>query len=342
MYTTNSEFWLDYWSVGTDDGQRISYTNGGLAWLAQWGSLRYAANTAMVAMVYVDLLGDKPDNRYTNFAKSQIDYMLGDNPLELSYMCGFGELYPVQPHHGAASGLYNGFINSPEDNRHILYGALVGGPKSPNDYDYQDERGDYVGNEVAMDYNAGFTGALAALSLEYGGTVLPDEEFPPIVDPTGEEFFVEGQVHNLNDHSVELHCWINNRSAWPPRASETLSYKIFLDLTEVVDASIDPFDVYTTFIYTDGAQVGDIEPWDVANNIYFVNINYNNRNIYPGTSTSYHRICKVVIGIDETHPASAWNITNDPSITDLPISQDTFLKTPLLPVYEDNQLLWAE
>jgi len=45
----------------------------------------------------------------------------------------------------------------------LLEGALVGGPKSADDFDYADDRHDYVANEVATDYNAGFTGALAGL-----------------------------------------------------------------------------------------------------------------------------------------------------------------------------------
>jgi endoglucanase len=46
-------------------------------------------------------------------------------------------------------------------NPQVLYGGLVGGP---NDGDsYKDVRSDYVSNEVAVDYNAGFTGALAGL-----------------------------------------------------------------------------------------------------------------------------------------------------------------------------------
>lgn len=42
-----------------------------------------------------------------------------------------------------------------------MYGALVGGPGI--DDDYVDDRGDYVKNEVALDYNAGFQAALAEL-----------------------------------------------------------------------------------------------------------------------------------------------------------------------------------
>jgi len=53
-------------------------------------------------------------------------------------------------------------LNSPEPNYHVLTGALVGGPDE-NDY-YVDSRGDYVHNEVATDYNAGFQSAVAALA----------------------------------------------------------------------------------------------------------------------------------------------------------------------------------
>jgi len=52
-------------------------------------------------------------------------------------------------------------LNSPFPNYHVLTGALVGGPDE-ND-NYVDDRDDYVHNEVATDYNAGFQTAVAAL-----------------------------------------------------------------------------------------------------------------------------------------------------------------------------------
>ena len=56
-------------------------------------------------------------------------------------------------------------FNSPNPNPQELTGALVGGPDI-ND-NYNDERDDFVTNEVATDYNAGFQGALAAYVM-YG------------------------------------------------------------------------------------------------------------------------------------------------------------------------------
>lgn len=46
-------------------------------------------------------------------------------------------------------------------NPNILTGALVGGPNAKDKY--LDDRGDYHYTEVALDYNAGLSTALAAL-----------------------------------------------------------------------------------------------------------------------------------------------------------------------------------
>ena len=50
----------------------------------------------------------------------------------------------------------------------MLNGALVGGPDH-ND-NYNDDRGNFVSNEVATDYNAGFQSALAGLNKLFGGS----------------------------------------------------------------------------------------------------------------------------------------------------------------------------
>ena len=50
-------------------------------------------------------------------------------------------------------------FHSNRNNPNILYGALIAGPALNGTY--TDDRTDYVSNEVATDYNAGFQGALA-------------------------------------------------------------------------------------------------------------------------------------------------------------------------------------
>lgn len=164
-YVNDVEAHLGHWlsSIDTTPG---TDTNEGLAWLDQWGSNRYAANTAFIAAQYAkDLAEADADGnadliaRLRNFASDQIDYMLGDNPDGQSYVVGFGDDYPLNPHHRAASGTTN--VNDPDPNAYVLEGALVGGPNAQGSY--TDVRSDYIANEVATDYNAGFSGALAAL-----------------------------------------------------------------------------------------------------------------------------------------------------------------------------------
>ncbi|NEQ23451.1 MAG: hypothetical protein F6K28_30715, partial [Microcoleus sp. SIO2G3] len=173
QYRNDVEGWLNYWT--NTSGAGITYTPGGLAWLDQWGSLRYSANTAFLAGIYSDTVND-PNNRYSDFAEGQIDYILGDNPNNRSYMVGFGENSPQNPHHRGSHGSTTNNINDPVNNRNVLVGALVGGPSAPNDNAYIDDRTNYVTNEVALDYNAGLTGALARMYGEFGDDAIASSQ----------------------------------------------------------------------------------------------------------------------------------------------------------------------
>jgi hypothetical protein len=81
------------------------------------------------------------------------------------------------PHHRNAHGSLTNNLLIPIKNKHILYGALVGGPSKPNDA-YVDSRLNFTENEVSCDYNAGFTGAITFLVSLYGGNIM--EKFPTI------------------------------------------------------------------------------------------------------------------------------------------------------------------
>jgi endoglucanase len=165
---------LEHWLTG------LPRSSGGLIFLDRWGSLRYATTTAFLALDYASTLGDAVKReRYERLAMSQINYALGDNPRGASYVVGVGSAAPRNPHHRAAHDSPSFNIDVPADNRHELTGALVGGPASANDFDYVDDRHDFVRNEVATDYNAGYTGALAAIVALAGGGYIP-----PTAPPT--------------------------------------------------------------------------------------------------------------------------------------------------------------
>ncbi|KAK3581344.1 hypothetical protein CHS0354_016188 [Potamilus streckersoni] len=143
-------------------GGGIQYTPCGLAFRNEWGPNRYAANAAFIAVMAAADGIETHD--YLTWAMTQINYLLGDNKYGISYEIGFGAKYPLHPHHRGSScptTTHQCNIGDPGPNPNLLKGALVGGPDNQDNYD--DKRSDYVKNEVACDYNAGFQGALAGL-----------------------------------------------------------------------------------------------------------------------------------------------------------------------------------
>nr|QGX74967.1 cellulase [Oryctes rhinoceros] len=137
-------------------------TPKGLVFIEKFGTLSHAANIAFICLQASEL---GLNAKYADFAKEQIDYMLGK--AGRSFVVGFGANYPKKPHHAASSCPNRPHPcgwkqrTSPEPNPQPLYGALVSGPNK-NDY-YQDTREEFLFNEVTLDYNAGFQGTLAGL-----------------------------------------------------------------------------------------------------------------------------------------------------------------------------------
>ncbi|KAG0320595.1 hypothetical protein BGZ99_004419 [Dissophora globulifera] len=98
---------------------------------------------------------------YKAFAVKQVRYLLGDNPEKMPYVVGIHPNSPTNPHSSlAAGGRDTDTIDTiPSREAHVLFGALVGGPDK--DDRFIDQRSNWRQNEVALDYNAPFTGLMA-------------------------------------------------------------------------------------------------------------------------------------------------------------------------------------
>jgi hypothetical protein len=330
-YRVNAERWFDYWTIGRPDG-RVTYTPGGLAYLDSqgWANLRYAMNTAFPAFLYSDRVNDHT-NRYHNFAVSQVNYVLGSNPLNRSFVCGFGNNPPTHPHHRGDHGSWDNNIYDPPDSRHILYGAMVGGPDNTDSY--TDARDNYVHNEVACDYNAAFSGALAKMYLLYGGYSQPD--FPVLETPTN-QFFVQASINQTNWNFTEIRALLQNHSAWPARGSTNLHYRYFINLSELYAAGGSTNNVTITVNMLDGGTISGLRPWDVSNRIYYVELSYDGVNIIPGGSTSYRREAQFRFTIPSSFPAGAWNPNNDFSYQGLVYGNQNVSNTVYIPTYENG------
>lgn len=151
-------------------------TPGGYFWLDTWGSARYNTAAQLMALVYDKYNNNGKSGEFSEWAKGQMEYILGKNPMNRSYVVGYNENSAKYPHHRASSGLTK--CEDTAEQRHVLYGALVGGPDA-NDK-HNDVTADWIYNEVTIDYNAAFVGACAGLYALYGTDdmhVTPD--FPP-------------------------------------------------------------------------------------------------------------------------------------------------------------------
>ncbi|MBM9510189.1 glycoside hydrolase family 9 protein [Streptomyces sp. KK5PA1] len=307
-YTDDAERWLDWWTSGVG-GTKVSYSPGGEAFLDQWGSLRYAANTAYVALQFGHwLTGQGKDaakaQTYHDFGVRQIDYALGDNPRHETYEIGFTNSgtttnWPQYPHNRTAHGSWDQSMSDPPNTRHLDIGLLVGGPSSAND-SFTDDRQQYAMTEGALDYNAGFSGALAALTDEYGGTPLAN--FPPKETPDGPEEFMQAAVNASGTNFYEIKAQVVNKSGWPARHLTHGSFRWYFTL----DPGTSPSQVTLASPYNQ--CLAPQGPTQYSGNVYYVTISCEGQDIAPAGQSAFHREVQFRLTFPGAHdPKGDWS-----------------------------------
>lgn len=153
-------------------------------------NLQYVANAAFLASVFADYLNASGTpgwycgptfykiNVLKDFATSQIKYILGDNPLKMSYVVGYGSKYPRHVHHRGSSipidktnySCRGGWRwrDAPTANPNTITGAMVGGPDRFDKF--KDSRSNYSYTEPTLAANAGLVAALVSLTSIAGET----------------------------------------------------------------------------------------------------------------------------------------------------------------------------
>jgi len=150
----------EFWKLDVESYAAKVSTNEftvGAIYIDDWGMLRYAAAAAFSAALYAQVTSDTGAR---DLAISQLNYIAGQNSYNRSFVIGVGTNSPQNPHHRNSDALGV-----------LLTGALVAGPtqrsfmqgRGANAIEitapgYEDVTEDYVGNEVALDYNAGLVG----------------------------------------------------------------------------------------------------------------------------------------------------------------------------------------
>ena len=295
-YQQRAEAWLDYWTIGYE-GQKIKYTPGGLAFLVKWGSLPLTANTSFIAFVYSDWLEKTQGNSakaelYQDFATSQINYILGQNPARRSYMIGYSDNYPQNPHHRSAHGSWLNSVKKPQQTRNLLIGALVGGPDGEEKW--EDDRNDWVRNEVAVGYNAGLTGALARMYQEFGGEPLAEISFP---EHNETEIYVESKIlkSKQQNNNLNIDLTIINKSFAPAQGIDNAKVRLIYqaDSHQEEDLSVEAM--------SQDCPSTPVKLVQAKANTYYIEVSCNGTAIYPGGDTDYKKHIVVTLNKNESN-----------------------------------------
>ncbi len=328
-YIASIERNLDYW---LPDGG-IAYTPGGLAWLDSWGSCRYSANVAFLASIWAKdpLCTSEKRDSYISFAENQINYILGDNPDSRSYIIGYGNNSPEYPHHRTAHGTWTCKIEEPTETRHVLYGALVGGPDQSGAW--TDSRTDYISNEVACDYNSGLVGILAHMVGENDGTTLddfPQNYFRPKnerLDDLPALTLLGYQPPGMTSITVRL----QNRAGWPARFTNDLAYRYYIDISEAITNGYSIDDITASISETEEtATLSGPFLWE--NDIYYYEIKILGLNLYPGMQTGSSYSTSFKVGMTNGDDL-AWDPSNDWSYQGLSGTEEA---AENIPVYDNG------
>ncbi len=125
-----------------------------------WGSNSFVLNNMLVMALAQDFTGKQ---KYLNGVATGMDYILGRNPMDQSYVTGYGERPLKNPHHrvwshqansarpGPPPGAVSGGPNSGLQDPHVKAAGLKGCPPAKCFLDHIEA---WSANEVAINWNA--------------------------------------------------------------------------------------------------------------------------------------------------------------------------------------------
>jgi len=145
---------------------------GNIFW---WGSNSEVTN---IGILFMELYEATKNIKYKNAAQATFDYVLGRNPIDQSYVTGYGNKSPLYPHDRLTIGSYNG---------RVFPGQVVGGVASgcyddgkyydkspvegPAATRYKDDKNCPAWNEITINWNAPVAYLSAVLSEPDGSPI---------------------------------------------------------------------------------------------------------------------------------------------------------------------------
>lgn len=353
---------VQYWSHvphdNASDTNFIATTPAGFAFLTTWGSARYNTAAQLEALAYRQNFPNDPQSTaFSDWAMGQMNYLMGDNPAKFSYIVGFGSTTPgvgslvggsataaSHPHHADAHGSLTNSQNDPPNDRHILWGALVGGPDAQDHPD--DVTTDYVLNEVAVDYNAAFVGALAGLYTYYGQN-QPMTAFTPVPEPAENPYYATATLNQNSNQGTQLTVTITNTATHPPHFESGLSARVYFDIRSLWQHGQTIADISTPVYYDAAAQIdgtpakvsAPVRWGDASSCVYYVTIDWSGHPIGLPPSRAFQFGINAAIGPNWTY---YWDSSTSYSLTGLAAGTYAATPDPYIPVYQNGTRVFGQ
>jgi hypothetical protein len=330
------EQWGDYWA------NKIQRTPDGLAWLTGWGSLRYPLAAGFLMLCYVDsnpAIDPVRRQQWENFALSQMNYALGDNDLQMSWLVGFGTKWPKHAHHRGAHGSWNNSMFDPAENRHLNY-EIVGGPAL--DGTLSDVITNYGQLEGGNDMQAGLVGLAVALVKRYGG--VPLINFPP-PEPVGAEYMVGAYIGSQNAQGIQINTNLYGMTGWPPRVA-TITLRYFVNISDFLQQNLDIAKMFVVdSYYNENANISkQIQQWKNSPCVWYADISYAKGIIYPQSTTTARKQAQLVLRLPYTNNGERFDRSADWSLRGLSLGSSPAAEviTQFMAIYENGILKWGK
>lgn len=290
---------------------------------------------------------------YTNAAGvvhgvRQIDYILGDNPLHMSYLQGYakpGHTWVSNLHYRSGTFAYGGFgtpaADQPLANTFTVYGLLAPGPDHLDYYPQQDlplSAGNY-GHREPVIYTGGHLSVLARRIRQLGTAAgQPLSVFPEWIERGAtyqtEDFYLA--AYRRTDagpaNGIRLVAHLANRASLPAREVPDIGFRLYFTLDGTTDPSRVTMNGFWPTVWGQETCTWS-GPLHAGGSLYYFEVRYTNCSIGPGDYNNWRRNIEFSI----VQSAGKWNSDNDPAFAGLP-SGVGFSGTPVLaagvPIYD--------
>ena len=188
---------------------------------------------------------------------------------------------------------------------------------------------------------------------KYGGT--KDPSFPQPEKHDGPEFYVEVLSKGSDASGQTVSFKMTNHSAWPARVQDNLSFRYYMDLSEVIAAGKKPEDLV---IRCDRDQAGMYsgkgykpaeisKPIQYSGNIYYIEVKFPDGRVVLPISEGQQQ-CEELIAFVMPDYGSGWDSSNDFSAKALGKTttgadgSSKGVMSPYVPVYINGKLYYGE